>query len=89
MRYFTSDVWLWGATQVGRRTPWVDVTVEEMRAYIGVCILLGIVVLQRIDMYWSQKLIQPIFQVKNRTHFEQISSTYICAIVKRERPARV
>ena len=66
-RYFTSEVWdlivdetnryaatcreAQGATRAGRRRPWVDVTVEEMRAYIGVCILMGIVVLPRIDMY--------------------------------------
>ena len=37
---------------------------------------MGIVVLPRIDMYWSQKhdlLIQPISQVMSRTRFEQIS----------------
>ncbi len=90
--YFTPDVWNllvvetnWYATQcrgaqpptrADRRRPWHDVTTEEMAAYIGVCILMGIAILPRIEMYWSQKHAmrsQPLSQVMSLTRFEQIS----------------
>ena len=96
-RYFTSEVWgligdetnryaatcrePQGATRASRHRPWVDVTVEEIRAYIGVCILIGIVVLPKIDLYWSQKhdlRIQPISQALSR-------SLGICMFVTEQR----
>ena len=33
---------------------WVDVTVEELKAYLGFCILMGIVKLPSIDDYWKK-----------------------------------
>ena len=91
-RYFTPEVWEllvvetnhYGAgcrevqapTRAGRRRPWQDVTVEEMKAYVGMSILMGIVVLPRIQMYWSKEwdlLVQPLANVMSKTRFEQIS----------------
>ncbi len=67
-----------------KRRPWHDVTIEEMSAYIGVCMLMGIIVLPRIEMYWSQKhalLSQPLSQIMSLTRFEQISRyLHICNV---------
>ena len=36
-----------------RARPWHDVTVEEMKAFLGMLIIMGIIVLPRLEMYWS------------------------------------
>ena len=33
--------------------PRTDVTIEELKAFIGVLLVMGIVVLPRIEMYWQ------------------------------------
>ena len=43
-------------TRAGRRRPWYDNTVEEMKAYVDMCILMGVVVLPHIEMYVSRYL---------------------------------
>ena len=32
---------------------WIDTTVEELKAFIGLLILMGIVRLPRLELYWS------------------------------------
>ena len=63
-RFFTTDVWDLLVTETNRfaalRTqtrhsrPWKDTTVEELKAFIGILILMGIVRLPRLELYWSQ-----------------------------------
>ena len=35
--------------------PWSDVTLEEMKAFVGMLIIMGIDKLPRIELYWSTK----------------------------------
>ena len=60
------------ASTPGRR--WHDVTVEEMKALVGMQILMGISRLPRIEMYWSKhRLLTPgLCSVMSLTRFEQI-----------------
>ena len=47
----------YAATVVGstpRARPW-DVVVHEMKAFVGILILIGIIKLPRLELYWSQK----------------------------------
>ncbi len=101
-RYFTPEVWNLIVVETNRyaaqcrgaqplthtdsRRPWHNVTIEEMRAYLGVCMIMGITILPRIEMYWSQKhplLCQPLSQVM----FEQISRyLHICNISEQVPP---
>ena len=66
-------------TRAGRRRPWHDVTVEEMKAYVGMSILMGILVLPRIEMYWSMEwdlLVQPLAKVMSKT--SRYLDSFIC-----------
>lgn len=54
---------------------WKDVTLEEMKAFFGLNIAMGIVKLPECKMYWQQKWLTnvPSFgQVMSRNHFLQI-----------------
>ena len=42
-----------------RPRPWHDVTREEMKAFIGMCIAMGVVRMPRIENYWSTS--HPLF----------------------------
>ena len=61
---------------------WVDVTVEEMMAFVGLVIAMGVVRLPEIDDYWAT---DPILQhpwfssVMSRTKFKQILCYLHCA----------
>ena len=56
--------------------PWEDVTPEEMKAFIGIVILMGILKLPRLEMYWQEAhpLIQQhgIPEVMTLVRFQQI-----------------
>jgi hypothetical protein len=56
--------------------PWEDVTVEEMKAFIGILMLMGILKLPRLELYWQQAhpLIQQhgIPEVMTLVRFQQI-----------------
>ncbi len=56
--------------------PWYDVTVEEMKAFLGVVIMMGILKLPRLELYWSTKhphISSPeISSVMPLVRFEQI-----------------
>ena len=87
-RYFTDDIWDLLVTETNRYAasirsqnththprPWYDVTMEEMKAFIGVVMLMGICRLPTIEMYWSANhpLITPgISNTMPRIRFEQI-----------------
>jgi len=61
---------------------WVDVTVEQMMAFVGLVVAMGVVRLPEIDDYWA---IDPILQhpwfasVMSRTRFKQILRYLHCA----------
>ena len=60
---------------------WNDVYVEEMKAFIGMLILLGIIKLPRLEMFWqnSDEYIGTpgIANIMSRNRFEQIFVSYI------------
>ena len=63
-------------TRAGRLGPWHDVTVKEMKTYVGISILVSIAVLPHIEMCWSKEwdlLVQLLAKVMSKTRFEQIS----------------
>ena len=55
---------------------WTDVTTEEMKAFIGITILMGIIQLPRLDMYWqtTNPLITTsgVSSIMSRILFQQI-----------------
>lgn len=82
---FTDDVWQLLVQETNKyyqqqkaaepnihKRPWAPVTKEEMEAFIGIIILMGIVKLPRFEMYWSQdKLIhqESIANIMSQTRF--------------------
>ena len=56
--------------------PWYDTTVPEMKAFVGMLIIMGIVVLPQLELYWtmSHPLIATsgIASVMPRVRFEQL-----------------
>ena len=61
---------------------WVDVTVEEMMAFVGLVIAMGVVRLPEIDDYWATDpmLQHPWFaSIMSRTRFKQIVRYLHCA----------
>ena len=55
---------------------WSDVSIDEMKAFIGVTILMGIIQLPQLEMYWqtSNPMIATsrVSNIMSRTHFQQI-----------------
>ena len=60
----------------GSSRPWHDVTVEDMKAFVGLLIIMGILQLPRLEMHWQTEsnLIQTpgISSVISQIRFEQI-----------------
>ena len=57
------------------KMPWHPVTKGEMKAFVGILILMGVIKLPRFEMYWSSdRLIhqEGITEVMPRTRFLQI-----------------
>ena len=56
--------------------PWTDVSTEEMKAFIGLLILMGVLHLPRIQMYWQidDDLMRTpgISSIMSRIRFQQI-----------------
>ena len=88
-QFFTPEVWdlmvqetnRYAASTIAASTarstrPWTDTTVQELQAFIGIIILMGIVRLPRLELYWSQKYpevrISSIADVMSQTRFEQL-----------------
>ena len=86
-QFFTDEVWALLVRETNRYagammkcTPsaraWYDTTVEEMKAFVGLLILMGIQKLPCLEMYWSHKypLINTpsIASIMPRVRFEQL-----------------
>ena len=86
-RYFTDEVWNLLVTETNRCAQanlssmpnahrWTDITTEEMKAFIGITILIGIIQLPRLDMYWqtTNPLITTsgVSSIMSRIRFQQI-----------------
>ena len=61
--------------EVGRRESWTMITIEELLAYLGFMILMGIVKLPSIDDYWRRDEVFHYAPVANRISQEQIQGT--------------
>ena len=86
-KYFTDDVWNLLVTKTNRYAhanvssgphsrAWNDVTIDEMKAFIGMLILFGIIKLPRLEMFWqntNEYIGTPgIAGIMSRNRFEQI-----------------
>ena len=86
-RFFTDEVWDLLVEETNKYAnantstapharPWNDTTVPEMKAFVGMLIIMGIVVLPRLELYWttSHPLIAQsgIASVMARVRFEQL-----------------
>ena len=85
--FFTDEVWdllvvetnSYASSVVGKSPaarPWAPVTVPEMKAFLGIIILMGIFKIPRLEMYWSSRnphISTPgMANIKSRIRFEQI-----------------
>ena len=83
--YFIEDIWALLVTKTNRYAQqnlsekpnarvWMEVSVEEMKAFIGLLIVMGVVKLPRLAMYWQQSnhliAIGGISDVMSRTRFQ-------------------
>ena len=88
-RFFTDEVWDLLVTETNRYAHdhpstkpnarvYDDVDIDEMKAFIGVLILMGILRLPRLEMYWSTSELHKyvstpgISSILTKTRFEQI-----------------
>ena len=87
-RFFTDEVWELIVTHTNRYAArlrqqshhasirvWHDVSVIEMKAFIGILILMGICRLPRLRRYWTTKhsyICPRICEIMSLTRFEQI-----------------
>ena len=86
-KFFTDEVWDLLVTETNRYSklgfpkqrcarPWHDITVEDMKAFVGLLIIMGVLKLPRLEMYWqveSDILRTPgISSIMSRITFEQI-----------------
>ena len=88
-RFFTDEVWDLLVTETNRYAHnhtstkpnarvYDDVDIDEMKAFIGVLILMGILQLPRLEMYWSTSELHKyvstpgISSILTKTRFEQI-----------------
>ena len=85
--YFTDEVWDLLVTETNRYSklglpqqkfarPWHDVTVEDMKAFVGLLIIMGVLQLPQLEMYWQtdSNLLQTpgVSSVMSQIQFEQI-----------------
>ena len=87
-RFFTDEVWDLLVAETNRYAarcrqqnthprgrPWTDVTVVDMKAFVGILFHMGICKLPELQMYWSQAyslLAQPISELMSFNRFQQI-----------------
>ena len=92
-RFFTDEVWDLLVAETNRyaarcrqqnthprERPWTDVTVVEMKAFVGILFHMGISKLPELEMYWSQTyplLAQPISELMSFNRFQQILRSFI------------
>ena len=85
--YFTNEVWellvretnRYASTVVGttpNSRPWNDTTVPEIKAFIGMLLLFGVLKLPRLELYWSKNYLEletpGISEIMPRIRFEQL-----------------
>ena len=86
-RFFTEEVWTFLVTETNRYADnirivspssraWSPVSVQEMKVFVGILILIGILKLPRLEMYWSKQhphIATPgISDIISRIRFQQI-----------------
>ena len=86
-RFFTDDVWdllveetnRYAAFNIGtspHARPWKEVSKDEMKAFIGLLLTMGILRLPRLEKYWENKCRRTrtpgVSEVMPRVRFEQI-----------------
>ena len=87
-RFFTDEVWELITTETNTYAaklrdqshhtsprPWNDVSVKEMKTFIGILILMGICRLPRLRLYWTKQhpyICPAICEIMSLTRFEQI-----------------
>ena len=84
--FFTPEVWSLIVSETNRHAstflsntpscrPWIPVTVLEMKAFVGMLILMAISKLPRLEMYWSDRSLVStpnIARIMSNNRFEQI-----------------
>ena len=64
------------SAHIPRTRGWYDVTVNEMKAFIGILLTMGILKLPRLELYWTMKYpwirTPGISNVMSKTRFEQL-----------------
>ena len=85
--FFTDEVWdllvletnrfaALNLSHTPRARPWQDITKDEMKAFIGLLVTMGILRLPRLECYWKQKCRRTwtpgVSEVMSRVRFEQI-----------------
>ena len=87
-RFFVVGVWDLLVTETNRYAaqtmqngththprPWSDIEVVEMKAFVGILMLMGICKLPRLEMYWSTQhhfVCPSIWEIMTKTRFQQI-----------------
>ena len=87
-RFFTDDVWQLLVSETNKYAahckqqsthtsprPWHDISREEMKAFIGILILMGVCRLPKFELYWTTKYTQicpRISGIMSQIRFEQI-----------------
>ena len=64
------------ATNIARLNKWQDTTSQEVKAYLGICLIMGINNLPRLAMYWSSDPFignTGIQNVLTKNRFEELS----------------
>ena len=67
------------ADRAVRDPSWYDTTVEEMKAYLGINVMMGIHVLPQLDNYWSSDDylgVRGIMAVMSRSRFKKITQYF-------------
>lgn len=95
-RFFTEEVWELLVTETNcyaeethshtpHARPWVEVTVPELKAFLGLLIYMGILKLPRLDLYWSlldDHIYTPgLSRVMSLVHFQQIFHFFFILLI--------
>ena len=65
--------------------PWHDVSIEEMKTFIGVLILMGVCRLPRLKLYWTTKypyICPGICNIMSQVRFEQIFFDFYISVIQ-------
>ena len=77
------------ATNIARLNKWQDTTRQEVKAYLGICLIMGINNLPRLAMYWSSDQFIGNMGIQNLTlqniDSRNLTSNYIFRIRQQSR----